>query len=163
FSDNKLRLVKFPDGQYVPTTLAPISDRIIMSCAADFIEEVGGADGGIDSPWIDFVVADESLTAAASNIIIYENRTRESPEPDWTNPTAFRTPKFVPLPVPLNPVDSSTDFKGHGALVCGDFDGDGRQDFIVARCRFGQCDPLERGQVFLGDGKGGFTHPTTDF
>lgn len=125
-------------------SLAPlgIADGVAIGCAADF-----DGDG-----WPD-IVATDRLGA----LMVYQNRTFESPAPDWTDPTRARAPRFVPSTV----IESSNGQSGDGSMLCGDLDGDGRMDFILVRCGAGQpsCTTPARADMFLGNGDGTFRSP----
>src|SRR5215468_2329483 len=119
---------------------------IAAACAADFDE-----DG-----WPDLVATDR----ARSGISVYQNRTFESPPPGASQ---VRQPKFAVPSVTVNPayvVESSSRFGGAASFLCGDFDGDGHQDFLVVRCESGaSCAGAGRADVFLGKGNGTFKAP----
>ncbi len=100
-------------GLFQSTALG-ISDLTVFAAVADFDQ-----DG-----WDDFVGVGEG----SSFVRIYENRTYENPEPDWDNPSAVRTPKFV-MVRELNPASTSTRWRPTAAA---DFNGDGWPDVFRA-------------------------------
>ncbi len=90
------------------------SDTVMYAAAADFDK-----DG-----WIDFVGGDQ---ATAFQLRFYANRTYQNPEPNWNDPSAIRTPKFVKTAV----IDTfSYSVIGPTLLMAGDFDGDTWPDVI---------------------------------
>ncbi len=135
-------------GQFKQTTLGITSSDVKVGCAGDFDE-----DG-----WTDFVSTSDD---ALSYVRFYKNETYNNPPPaNWNDPTQIRTPSFVAGPNIIgvnNP--SYTD------MGCGDFNGDGHQDFFIVRCTMGDspCDTTSSvpsiTQMFLGKGNGTFQPP----
>ena len=150
----QLSLVK--QGGYISITSLGISDTVFMGCSGDFDE-----DG-----WTDFVGGD---TDAIGYLKVYQNRTGDNPAPDWTDPTALRTPNFIQPTAAVNPtyiVEASSPVNHVGSMLCADFDGDGHMDFLIARCAtvvnvgpIGTCDTVGRADIFLGNGDGTFKPP----
>ena len=136
---------------YMSMTSLGISDTVFIACSGDFDE-----DG-----WPDFVGTDIDGTGY---LRVYKNRTYDNAAPDWTDPTKYRTPKFVQPTATVNPTyiveKSSTTAKGNGSMICGDFNGDGHQDFFIMRCASGTtCTNPARADIFLGNGNGTFKAP----
>jgi Tfp pilus tip-associated adhesin PilY1 len=91
-----------------------ISDTAMYAAAADFDK-----DG-----WQDFVGGDQ---ITAFQLKYYANRTYQNPEPNWLDPAAVRTPKFVKTYV----VDTYTfPAVGPTVLLAGDFNGDTWPDVV---------------------------------
>jgi len=136
-SDSSLKLQK-QGGSFKAVTMG-ITDSHNVSCAGDFDE-----DG-----WTDLVVGQ------SGNLFIYyyRNRTGENAAPNWTDPNAVRTPKFVLTTTVVAAGTSS----GHLGMTCGDFDGDGHQDFLYYRST---TDPPvaapEVQRLYRGKGNGTF-------
>ncbi len=96
------------------TTALGTTDLTVFASVADFDQ-----DG-----WQDFVGVGE----ATSFVRIYRNRTFESPEPDWDDPAAVRTPKFVMV----RELVSATASHRWRPTVAADFNGDGWPDVFRA-------------------------------
>ena len=109
---NKLRLEQAA-GVFRSTALG-ISDLTVFAAVADFDQ-----DG-----WDDFVGVGES----AGFTRIYRNRTFENPEPNWDDPNAVRTPRFV-MVRELTSATASTRWRPTAAA---DFNGDGWPDVFRA-------------------------------
>ena len=101
-------------GRFTSTQLG-IADATVFAAPADF-----DSDG-----WTDFVGAGEATTF----IRIYRNRTFDNPAPDWTVPTAVRTPKFVNV----RELQAATSSNGWRPIAAADFDGNGWPDVFVAQ------------------------------
>ncbi len=137
--DSSLRLDT--SGGIFNSTSLGTTDLIVYTCAADF-----DGDG-----WTDFVGASEN----PEFIRFYKNRTYENPAPDWTDPTAFRTPKFVMTTEIQAPVARSAS---RGSMICGDFNNDGFQDFLYTRIEAETGIP-NRANHYRGKGDGTFQAP----
>ena len=123
-------------GNFTAATI-PITDSHNASCEADF-----DGDG-----WTDLVVG----TSSNRFISVYRNTTFNSPEPDWDDPNDIRTPSFEEIQI--RPVSSGS---GHATLACGDFNGDGHQDFAYWK-NLDASQSLYRSQeLFLGNGDNTF-------
>ncbi len=108
----KLRLEQAA-GVFKSTALG-ISDLTVFAAVADF-----DRDG-----WDDFVGVGE----ATNFVRIYENHTYENPAPNWDDPNAVRTPKFV-MARELASASASTRWRPTAAA---DFNGDGWPDVFRA-------------------------------
>ncbi|MBI4510321.1 MAG: VCBS repeat-containing protein [Deltaproteobacteria bacterium] len=130
-----------------------IVDPVVYACPGDFDE-----DG-----WVDFVGAGDSPTTF---IKFYKNNTGLNPEPDWSNPSAIRTPRFDVARV-IEPNSSSGPSRG--AIACADFNDDKNMDFLYARCVIDLYASSSnansttcyatRADMFLGNGDGSFQLP----
>jgi len=100
-------------GTFSSTSLG-IADSTVFAAVADF-----DRDG-----WDDFVGVGEDTAF----VRIYRNQTYTSPEPDWDDPNAVRTPVFT-MVRELNPANSNNRRRPTAA---GDFNGDGWPDVFRA-------------------------------
>jgi FG-GAP-like repeat len=100
-------------GEFKQSVLGT-SDNVMYAAAADFDK-----DG-----WMDFVGGTQAL---AFKLTFYHNRTYQNPEPNWADPAAIRTPKFVKTSV----IDTFTFTAiGPTLLAAGDFNGDTWPDIV---------------------------------
>jgi hypothetical protein len=126
------------EGGVFKAVTVGISDSHNVSCSADFDE-----DG-----WTDMVVGQ----SGNNFIYYYRNRTFENPEPDWTDQAAIRTPKFV---LTTTIVASAATGTQHAGMVCGDFNGDGHQDFVYYKSGSDTVAPTIQ-RLYKGKGNGTF-------
>jgi hypothetical protein len=138
-NDQNLKLNK-QGGVFKAATIG-ITDNHNVSCSADF-------DG--DS-WTDLVVGQSHN----NYIYFYKNRTVDNPAPDWADPSAIRTPKFVRITT-VHP--ASATGTQHAGMVCGDFNGDARQDFLYYKAASETLPPSIQ-RMYLGNGDGTFQAP----
>ncbi len=108
----KLRLEQAA-GLFRSTALG-ITDLTVFAAVGDFNKDT----------WDDFVGVGE----ATSFVRIYRNRTSENPAPDWNDPNAVRTPKFVMA----RQLVSATASHRWRPTAAADFNGDGWDDVFVA-------------------------------
>ncbi len=108
------RLALQPAGGKFSATNLGITDLTVYAAVGDFDK-----DG-----WDDFAGSGES----DKFLRIYRNKTFQNPAPDWTNPAAVRTPKFVNVRT-LVAAGSETKRR---PIAAGDFDGDGWDDVFRA-------------------------------
>jgi hypothetical protein len=113
----KLRL-QGSAGVFKSTALG-ISDATVYAAVADF-----DRDG-----WDDFVGAGESLAF----VRIYRNRTFDNPAPNWDDPGAVRTPKFVMV----REIQAPTAAQKTRPIAAADFNGDGWPDVFMATATLG--------------------------
>ncbi len=111
-SGARLRL-QGASGIFKSTALG-ITDLTVFAAVADF-----DRDG-----WEDFVGVGE----ATAFVRIYRNRTFENPAPDWDDPNAVRTPKFVMV----RELQSASASHRWRPTTAADFNGDGWPDVFVA-------------------------------
>ncbi len=111
-SGAKLRLEQAA-GLFRSTTLG-INDLTVFAAVADFDNDT----------WDDFVGVGE----ATAFVRIYRNRTFDNPAPDWDDPNAVRTPKFVNV----RELQSATASHRWRPTAAADFNGDGWADVFVA-------------------------------
>ena len=139
-ADEGLKLSR--QGGVFKAVTVGISDSHNVSCAADFDE-----DG-----WTDMVVGQSHNRF----IYYYRNRTFENPAPDWSDTSAIRTPKFTLTHTIETALATGTE---HAGMVCGDYDGDGHQDFFYYKAANENAAPnIQR--LYLGKGNGTFHTPT---
>ncbi|HTE51082.1 MAG TPA: VCBS repeat-containing protein, partial [Kofleriaceae bacterium] len=136
-TDHALKLNR-QGGSFKAATVG-ITDSHNVSCSADF-----DGDG-----WTDMVVGQ----SGNNFIYYYRNRTFENPAPDWANPDLIRTPKFV---LTTTIVPAAATGTQHAGMVCGDFDGDGRQDFFYYKAS--NTTPVAPAiqRMYRGNGNGTF-------
>ncbi|HUQ02359.1 MAG TPA: FG-GAP-like repeat-containing protein [Kofleriaceae bacterium] len=120
----KLRL-QGSAGVFKSTALG-ISDATVYAAVADFDRDT----------WEDFVGIGES----SSFVRIYRNRTFDNPAPNWDDPNAVRTPKFVNV----REIQSASYQSGNRTrpVAAADFSGDGWPDVFMATATLGS-DPTE--------------------
>ena len=119
--DARLELER--SGGDFQTRTFPVTDLVTFACAGDFDK-----DG-----WTDFVgMVQNNTWPPGPSLRVYRNQTFENPAPDWTNPLLTRTPKFVPQPYIEFPAWTPY-WRWSGSIVCGDFNGDGWDDFGYVR------------------------------
>ncbi len=106
-------------GVFTSTSLG-IADLTVYAATADF-----DRDG-----WMDFV----GIGEGNSFVRIYRNRTFDNPAPDWTNPSAVRTPKFVNV----RSLVTGTNSQKYRPVAAGDFNGDGWPDVFRAEANPGE-------------------------
>ena len=139
-ADEGLKLSR--QGGVFKAVTVGISDSHNVSCSADFDE-----DG-----WTDMVVGQSHNRF----VYYYRNRTFENPEPDWTDTSAIRTPKFTLTTTIETALATGTE---HAGMVCGDYDGDGHQDFFYYKAASENAAPnIQR--LYRGKGDGTFHTPT---
>jgi hypothetical protein len=134
--DHSLKLSK--QGGVFKAVTVGITDSHNVSCSADFDE-----DG-----WTDMVVGQSGNRF----VYYYRNRTFENPAPDWTNPAAIRTPKFLLTTTLVPALATGTE---HAGMVCGDFDGDGHKDFLYYKATATYAAPSIQ-RMYRGNGNGTF-------
>jgi hypothetical protein len=117
------------------------------TCAADFDK-----DG-----WMDFAAA----TSDGRYFGFYRNRTFDNIllfPLDWLNASYVLPPLFALLGASYF-YTAPTASSGGGAAACGDFNGDGKQDFAVVLEDGDNGGPATFAQMFLGKGNGTFNAP----
>jgi Tfp pilus tip-associated adhesin PilY1 len=120
-----------------------LSSSLNMACAADF-----DGDGNPD------IAGTDTTTGFLK---VFKNQTTDNPAPNWSDSTQGRAPKFGPT---VYTVESSSTYKGLGAIGCGDINGDGKNDIVLIRCTSGSgCTNPTRAVYFLGNGDGTFGSP----
>lgn len=135
-NDQNLKLNK-QGGVFKAATIG-ITDSHNVSCSADF-------DG---DTWTDMVVGQ----SGNNFIYYYKNRTFDNTAPDWADPSAIRTPKFVLATTIQAAAATGTQ---HAGMVCGDFNGDAKQDFFYYKSGSDSLPPTIQ-RLYLGNGDGTF-------
>jgi type IV pilus assembly protein PilY1 len=140
-SAGALRLKK-AGGLFVSRRL-PVPAAFNAAAAGDF-----DGDG-----WVDMVVG----SSDSRFIHFYRNRTFESPEPDWSDSSASREPRFVYSGQIAAPQAAG----GHVTMAAGDFDRDGKDDFVYFRNEpAGNAhSEMSHQRIYLGRGNGSFKSP----
>ena len=144
FDDDAHQLELGKDGGHFTGDATTLRDEFNAATAADFN----------NNGWPDLVVGSSTGTF----IRFYANRTYESPEPDWSDPSDIREPNFV-REHDIEP--DGGDDGPHTHLVAGDFNQDGNKDFFYYRnasSGLGHTD-LAIQRIYLGNGDGTFQEP----
>lgn len=132
--------LKKAGGVFQPTHL-PVTDTFNIAAVANF----------------DLEGCDDLVVGSGDNYFIrfYKNYTCKEPEPDWSDPSDIRPPKFERT-VDIRSAYTATG--GHAGIAAGDFNLDGKPDFFYYRTE-NDHDYLHVQRIYLGNGDGTFpTH-----